>query len=167
MGAIPAVDPVGKQAPFTRLMRATIKTPAGSWAAEHLIARVDPLLLKASGGRVKVAVGFPAVNLTTTGAKSGQPRTATVLYFTRGSNVILIASKFGATRNPAWYHNLKAHPQATLTVKGHEGTYTAREATGAEREELYALAEKMYGGYANYKTKAGSRTIPVMVLSPD
>lgn len=168
MAEIPAVDPTKPQNAVLKAWRGFIKTPTGTWLSEHLVAKIDPVLLKASGGRVKAAVGFPTVNLTTTGRKSGAPRTSTVLYFTRGREVVLIASKFGSSTNhPAWYLNLKANPTAELVAKGRTGRYTlAREAAGPEREELYGLAETMYGGYANYKTQAGAREIPVLVLTP-
>lgn len=163
---IPAVDPLARQNPVVRAWRGFIKTPVGTAMSEHLVARIDPILLRVSGGRVKVAVGFPTVNLTTTGRRSGQPRTSTVLYFTRGQDVVLIASKFGNAKHPAWYLNLTANPEATLTARGRQARYVAREAQGAERDELYRLAEQMYGGYAGYKVKAGTRQIPVLVLSP-
>ena len=57
---------------------------------------------------------MPFASMTTTGAKSGEPRTAAVIYFHDGDDVILIASNYGGTRHPAWYHNLKANPTAIL-----------------------------------------------------
>lgn len=168
MARIPPVDPTKPQNPAVKAVRAAIKTPAGTWFSKTVASKLDPLLLKATNGRVKAAVGFPTVNLTTTGRKSGAPRTSTVLYFTRGDDVVLIASKFGsATGHPAWYLNLKAKPEAELVARGRRGRYVvAREAEGAERAELYGLAERMYGGYADYKAKAGAREIPVLVLTP-
>lgn len=163
---VPAVDPLKPQNPVVRAWRGFIRTPVGTAISKHVVARIDPVLLKASGGRVKIAYGFPTVNLTTTGRKSGAQRTSTVLYFTRGEDVVLIASSFGSTRHPAWYLNLTANPEATLTARGRTGRYVAREARGAERDGLYALAEQMYGGYSSYKVKAGDREIPVLVLSP-
>lgn len=163
---MPPVDPTKPQNPVVKAWRAFIKTPLGTSISENVVARIDPVLLKASGGRVKVAYGFPTVNLTTTGRKSGQERTSTVLYFTAGDDVVVIASKFGSTQHPAWYLNLKANPEATLTARGRTGRYVAREVTGAERDGLYKLAEKMYGGYETYKGKAGARQIPVLKLSP-
>jgi deazaflavin-dependent oxidoreductase (nitroreductase family) len=168
MARIPPVDPTKPQNPALKAYRNFIKTPAGTWMSKNIVSKIDPVLLKASGGRVKAAVGFPTVNLTTTGRKSGAPRTSTVLYFTRGEEVVLVASKFGSsTSHPAWYLNLKANPAAELVARGKQGRYVlAREAEGAEREQLYGLAEQMYGGYANYKTMAGTREIPVLVLTP-
>lgn len=165
-GPIPPVDPTKPQNPVVRAWRAFIKTEVGTAISEHVVARIDPVLLKVSGGRLKVAYGFPTVNLTTTGRRSGAQRTSTVLYFTRGEDVVLIASKFGNTKHPAWYLNLTAHPEATLTARGRTARYVAREVHGAERDGLYALGERMYGGYSKYKTKAGDRRIPVLVLSP-
>ncbi len=69
---------------------------------------------------------MPFVSMTTTGAKSGEPRTAAVLYFNDGDDVILIASNYGGTRHPAWYHNLKANPTAELRRGDRSGTYVGR-----------------------------------------
>ena len=80
--------------------------------------------------------------------------------------VILMASNFGGTRHPAWYHNLNAHPEVTLYGGGYEGRFRAHEATGAEHERLWGLAKRFSEGYARYEQTTGGRTIPVMVLEP-
>jgi deazaflavin-dependent oxidoreductase (nitroreductase family) len=152
-------------------MRAAIafaRTPAGRWFGINIAARVDPPLLRMSNGRVSTFAMAPVVNLTVPGRRSGEPRSTALLYFTRGDDVILIASSFGRDKHPAWYHNVMAHPEVTLEAKGREGRYLAREATGDERDELWALANRLYPGYDDYKrrTDAVGRTIPVLVLSP-
>jgi deazaflavin-dependent oxidoreductase (nitroreductase family) len=162
---IPTVDPNRS----TRLLRAAgsfVRSPAGRWFGINVSARVDPFLLKVSGGRLSTFQMAPVVNLTVPGRKSGQPRSAALLYFTDGDDVILIASSFGREKHPAWYHNVKAHPEVTLTARGHSGTYVAREVTGAERDRLYGLANLLYPGYSDYEVRAGKvdRTIPVLAL---
>src|SRR3954447_22497994 len=145
-----------------------VRSRPGRWFGINVSSRIDPALLRLSGGRVSSFQMAPIVNLTVPGRKSGEPRSAALLYFTDGDQVILIASSFGRERHPAWYHNVMAHPEVSLTARGHSGTYTAREVTGAERDRLYALANQIYPGYADYEVRAGAagRTIPVLALGP-
>lgn len=165
MAGIPQVDPEAPQSFFQRAVRRTIQTKPGKALAMTLSARVDPWLLERTNGRFATGVGFPTLNLTTTGRKSGKPRTATLVYFTRGEDVVLVASSFGRDQHPAWYLNLKADPHAELLCRGHRGRYVARETEGAERDQLFALANRVYAGYSQYA--AGTeRAIPVLVLSP-
>lgn len=165
--AVPAIDPDRT----TRLMRVAasfVRTPFGRWFAINVSARVDPVLLKLSRGRASTFAMAPIVNLTVPGRKSGEPRSAALLYYTQGDEVVLIASSFGREKHPAWYRNVMAHPEVTLTAKGAEGRYLAREAAGEERDRLYALANRLYPGYADYEVRAGAagRKIPVLVLRP-
>lgn len=124
--------------------------------------------MRATRGRINLAFGgLPMVVLTSTGARSGQPRETPLGYFTDGDDVVLIASNYGGARHPAWYHNLVAHPECELRIGERGGRFVAREATGADRDRLYALAVKLYPGYANYETQTdGIRTIRVLRLSP-
>jgi deazaflavin-dependent oxidoreductase (nitroreductase family) len=109
----------------------------------------------------------PIVLLSTRGARSGQIRTVALLYFTDGEDVILMASSFGRPRYPAWYHNIKAHPEVTLEAMGRRGRYVAREVEGEERDRLYALATNLYSGYEVYEQRArGVRHVPVLRLAP-
>ena len=167
-GGVPNVDPhatgggPGRRA-YTRFMR----TPPGRWVAINVAARLDPHLMKATRGRVGFGLTLPTANLTTTGAKSGTQRLATIVYFTDGDDVILIASSFGRDKHPSWYHNLKAHPEATLERRGRSGRYLASEVDDeSERERLFALADLVYAGYADYRerTAASGRRIPIMRL---
>ncbi len=93
-------------------------------------------------------------------------RETPLVYFTHGDDVILIASKGGAVEHPAWLHNLRANPEVELHVGKAGGKYRAREAEGAEREQLWSLATQLNSGYDGYKERAGSRLIPVVVCTP-
>jgi len=117
-------------------------------------------------GHVGIGLTFPTLNLTTTGARSGQPRTATVVYFTDGDDVILVASSFGRAKNPVWFLNVIASPDVELTAAGVTGFYRARLVEGPERARLYELARRNYAGYGNYEALAGNREIPVLALRP-
>jgi deazaflavin-dependent oxidoreductase (nitroreductase family) len=132
-------------------------------------ADLDPVLHAWTRSRFGGLVPMPFASVTTTGAKSGQPRTSAVLYFNDGDDVILIASNYGGTRHPAWYHNLKAHPQAQLRRGRRTGRYLAdEEMDEAERERLFTLSHQIYSGYAQYRvrTAAIGRRIPIMRLRP-
>jgi deazaflavin-dependent oxidoreductase (nitroreductase family) len=83
-----------------------------------------------------------------------------------GDSIVLVASNFGSQTHPAWYYNLRAHPQATLAVNGRSGTYLAREAAGVERERYWNRAVELYRGFDAYRLRASGRTIPIMILSP-
>ena len=81
--------------------------------------------------------GLPVVMLTTTGARTGQQRTLPVIAVPDGDNLVVIASNWGQRRHPAWYHNLRAHPEATVTVGGVSRRVRAHEAVGEERDRLW------------------------------
>lgn len=163
---IPKVDPRARRRgarAYARLMG----SPAMRWFAMNVAARIDPYLMRATRGHVGMGLMLPTANLTTTGAKSGEPRTATIVYFNDGDDVILIASSFGRDKHPSWYHNLKARPEATLERAGRAGRYIAAEVDEEpERQRLFELADLVYPGYADYRerTAAIGRRIPIMRL---
>jgi deazaflavin-dependent oxidoreductase (nitroreductase family) len=128
---------------------------------------IDRWLIPATNGRLSVLVGQPILVLEMKGAKSGKPRRIPLVYMMDGDRVILVASFVGKPRNPAWYHNLKANPLVKLFLKGRTGNYTAEEATGVERERLWADVTAFYGGYAKYQERTGGRVIPLMILTPE
>jgi deazaflavin-dependent oxidoreductase (nitroreductase family) len=105
----------------------------------------------------------PLVLLTTTGAKSGRSHTTPVVYTKDGDNIVVIASKGGAPSNPAWYHNLVAHPQVTVELPNETYTAKARVAEGDERERLWRAQADLMPGFDEYQTKT-TRRIPVVVL---
>jgi deazaflavin-dependent oxidoreductase (nitroreductase family) len=112
------------------------------------------------GGRFK---GRPMLLLTTTGAKSGLPRTAPLVYTMDGDRIVIIASKGGAPTNPDWYHNLVANPEVTVELGTERFQAQARVTEGEERDRLYdAMAEQM-SFFAEYQRKT-ERRIPLVVL---
>jgi deazaflavin-dependent oxidoreductase (nitroreductase family) len=163
---IPAVDPT---APRGRVMNALHRfgmSDAGRWYGINIASRIDPPLLRLTGGRFATTGMMPLVLLRVRGRKSGELRTVPLVYFTDGDDVILVASSFGRAKNPAWYLNLVANPDVELTAGGVTAPYRAREVRGAERDRLFALARANYEGYGNYEILAGDREIPVLALSP-
>ncbi len=152
---------------WERPLEALVKTRVGGWLSVHVANPVDRRLLRLTGGRVGVFVGQPVGLLETVGAKSGAPRTTPLLYVRDGERVVLVASKAGSDRHPAWYHNLRANPDVHFTGR-RDGrrAYRARVAEGAERDELWRRANDLYSGYDTYQDRAGERRIPVIVLEP-
>jgi deazaflavin-dependent oxidoreductase (nitroreductase family) len=108
--------------------------------------------------------GAPLLVLTTTGAKSGQPRTNPLVYLPDGDRMVIFASKAGAPTNPDWYHNLKAHPRVTVEVGDETFDADATVAEGEERDRLYAQQATIMPGFAEYQEKT-DRVIPVVVLT--
>jgi deazaflavin-dependent oxidoreductase (nitroreductase family) len=107
--------------------------------------------------------GATLLLLTTTGAKSGQPRIAPLAYLPDGKRVFIFASKGGAPTNPDWYHNLVANPVATVEVGTEKFQASARILEEAERAEVYARQVKRMPGFGDYEQKT-TRKIPVVEL---
>jgi deazaflavin-dependent oxidoreductase (nitroreductase family) len=112
------------------------------------------------GGRI---VKLQVLLLTTTGRKSGLPRTQPLAYTKAGDGYAVIASKGGAARHPLWYLNLRANPFADVTVGRETQKVRARDAQGEERERLWRGLADVYPGYDRYAQRT-SRRIPVVVL---
>jgi len=128
----------------------------------------DRLLFCLSGGRqtaVSLIAGLPSIVVTVKGAKSAKPRTVTLLGISDQAEFIVIASNFGQKHNPAWYYNLRANPDITVTLNGRTSAYRARQVFGAEHQQCWEKAVKLYKGYEAYKQRAG-REIPIFVLEP-
>ena len=108
-------------------------------------------------------VGRPLLLLTTTGAKSGQPRTIPLVYTRDGDRYVIIASKGGSPTNPDWYHNVVGNPSVTLEVGGESFLAQATIAEGKERDRLYDNQAQQMPNFAEYQRKT-TRQIPVVVL---
>ena len=132
------------------------------------IHRIDGLVFKLTEGRhtFSEVAGWPIVQVTSIGAKTGTPHTLPLIGLFDDGKIALIASSFGRRHNPGWYYNLKNHPECSLQFNGRSGKYIAREAAGEERERYWQLAVSYYKGYELYKIRAAHRRIPVMILEP-
>ena len=109
--------------------------------------------------------GVPVCLLTTVGRKSGQPRTAPLLYLRDGDNVVVVASQGGLPRNPLWYLNLQSQPDAELQIGPNRWPVRARTAGAQERDSLWPRLVELYPDFDNY-AEWTERTIPVVVLEP-
>jgi deazaflavin-dependent oxidoreductase (nitroreductase family) len=97
------------------------------------------------------------------GAKSGKRRTTPLAYIDDGEAIVIVASKGGAPRHPAWFHNVRAHPETTVQVGSRRLAVRARVATAEERSRLWPRVVAAYDGYANYQQRT-EREIPLVIL---
>ena len=123
-------------------------------------------LYKSTGGRIGGKIQrLPVLLLTTSGRKSGKPRTVPLGYLRDGSTYVVIASNGGLPRHPAWFFNLQSHPEAIIQVKNTEIKVRAETANQEKKRGLWAHLLEVTPGYANYQ-KRTSREIPMVILHP-
>jgi deazaflavin-dependent oxidoreductase (nitroreductase family) len=171
LNGIPRVDPTSPPSAMRRAVGRFLGTKPGSAFHRRVMMPLDARLMRLSGGRLHTGKGTaPLVVLRTTGAKSGVPRDVTLVYFTDGDDVILIASNYGQARYPSWYHNLRKSPRCELFADGRAdsgGVFVAREAEGHDRDRLFALVERYFANFSSYAERTdGVRAIPVLRLTP-
>ena len=132
----------------------------------RLAGKLNVPIYRISGGRLMAKVAqAPVLLLTTTGRKSGQPRTAPVCYLRDGERFVVIGSNAGNERPPAWALNLLAHPDAHVEVRKERRPVTARVAQAGERDDLWRRMNELYSGFDDYE-KRTDRDIKVFVLEP-
>lgn len=138
-----------------------------SWPLLHRLMGAHVALYRRSGGRLgHKPPGLPQMLLLDhVGARSGVRRTSPLVYTRAGEDYVLVASKGGYPRHPAWFHNLRAHPDTTVQVGRRILPVRAHVASADERERLWPRCVATYSGFAGYQARAG-RTIPLVVLSP-
>jgi F420H(2)-dependent quinone reductase len=138
-----------------------------SWPLLNRLSLGHVALYRLSGGWV--GERFPGLGpmllLDHVGAKSRQLRTTPLVYTRDGQDLVLVASKGGHPRNPAWFHNLMAHPDTTVQVGRQRRLVHARLATAQEHKRLWPMVVKTYGGYEGYQRRT-DREIPLVVLEP-
>lgn len=121
---------------------------------------------RANGGKVGGPfAGASLLLIHSVGARTGEAHINPVMYLPDNGRYIVFASKGGAPTNPAWYHNLKAHPDVTIEVGSGAVEVTATEVKGAEHDQLYSRQAAAYPQFADYQTKT-ARVIPVIALAP-
>lgn len=134
--------------------------------ALRLVSTGHVAVYRATGGKVGGKVqGSPVLLLETVGRKSGKKRTTPLLYLPDGRNMVVVASKGGAAKHPAWWLNLRANPKTTVQVGPHNIEVDAEETVGEDRERLWRRLVAMYPGYADYQRRT-EREIPVVRLRP-
>jgi F420H(2)-dependent quinone reductase len=129
-------------------------------------ARAHIWVYRSTNGRLGARLlWFPAALLTTTGRKSGEPRTTPTLYLRDGDRVILPASFGGRAENPNWYRNLKENPSVELQIRAERLQLSARDATAEERDRYWPPLVRIYPPYRGYRD-ATDRVIPLVVCEP-
>jgi deazaflavin-dependent oxidoreductase (nitroreductase family) len=108
--------------------------------------------------------GTTILLLSTEGRRSGEPRTTPLIHRTDGDRWVVVASKGGAPKNPGWFENLMANPDAVIQVKGETIPVRAKAAEGEERTRLWSLMAEVWPAYDDYQAKT-DREIPVVVFS--
>ena len=157
------VDPPTRRGLLFRLYLRLATSPPASWLSRHVLWKLDPQLLRLTGGRFSMSFPLPTGLLETTGARSGVVRRNAVIYFHDGDRVTLIASKLGAPENPAWFHNACANPEVRFGGRPFRASVVVDD---AERARLFALADRVFPTYATYRDRAAraGRTIPILQL---
>lgn len=135
------------------------------WLAERVAWKLDPILLRLTGGRFSTTGPIASALLETRGARTGHPRHTATLYFHDGDRVIIVASKQGRPENPAWYYNLREHPEVAFGGVPFLAEVVEDE---AERQRLWELADRVFPQYADYRRWAGQagRVVPIVRLIP-
>ncbi len=154
---------------FHALIQKLASSTLSAWLLGRALRYLDRFVIRLSAGRTSltsIMAGVPVILLTTTGARSGQPRTSPLLPIwdpEHAGRFALIASNWGQHRFPSWYFNLKKNPRCACTIDGKREAYMARETAGQEYERFWGYAVDTYLGYAIYKRRAGRR-IPIVVM---
>jgi len=130
------------------------------------VGKLNVPVYRLSGGRILGKVNeAPVLLLTTTGRKSGQKRTAPVVYLADGDGYVVIGSNAGHSRTPAWSLNLQAEPAAEVEVGRRRLPVRARVAAGEERADLWRRHNEQYSGFDEYEART-DRDIALFVLEP-
>jgi deazaflavin-dependent oxidoreductase (nitroreductase family) len=155
-----------KRSLYERVAVPLVASRPGSWFYVNVAPYLDRALLRLTDGRWTTAgrgrVGFLKVR----GARSGAERVTPLVWTADGEDVLLVASRGGDVKHPAWYRNVVANPAVRFSKDGDERAYRARTATTDERPRMWELVNRRYPGYAVYQRRAGTREIPIVVLEP-
>jgi len=157
------VDPTRPRGVFTRGFVALGTGRAGRFVSRHVFWRLDPWLLRVTGGRVSMALVVRTAVLQTRGARTGAVRRNAVIYFHDGDLVTIVASHAGYPTHPAWFHNLRANPDVTFAGIPMRATVVSDDVA---RQRLWLLADGVFPAYAKYRREAAKvdRMIPIVQL---
>jgi deazaflavin-dependent oxidoreductase (nitroreductase family) len=152
---------------FQKALRRFASSGPGSWLFARVLHHVDRPVHRLTRGRytlTSLVSGLPVVMLTTTGARSGQPRTVPVVGIPAPDGLAIIASNFGQHHHPAWYHNLRAHPDAEIVVDGVRRRVRGVPVQDQRRADIWEQGLRVYPGFRQYERRASHRSISVFVL---
>src|SRR5215211_5268890 len=163
--ALPYVDPRTPRGVVYRTYARLVGTRPMGWLSRRIAWRLDPYLLRLTGGRVGMGLLLPTALLETRGARTGRLRRNGVIYFHDGERVTIVASKLGLPEHPAWFYNLRANPEVRLGGRPYRAEVVDDQAA---RARLWQLADRVFPSYAAYRKRAqrAGRTIPIVQLVP-
>jgi deazaflavin-dependent oxidoreductase (nitroreductase family) len=148
------------------LLERALMSPPGYQFVVRLAPRIDKVLIPRTNGRLSSA-GIDRVGLvTTTGAKSGLPRTQPLVLIEDAGGLLAIGSNYGRPTHPGWSTNLLAHPECTVEFKTAPAQYRGELLTGADRASAWATATDFYAGYERYRVNCAPREIRIFRLRP-
>jgi deazaflavin-dependent oxidoreductase (nitroreductase family) len=137
------------------------------WPVTRNVMKGHTIAYRATGGLIghRVPGAPPMLLLDHVGAKSGTKRTSPLAYVQDGKDYVIVASKGGHPKHPAWYHNLRANPDTTIQVGSKRKAVRARVANAQEHKRLWPKAVEAYSGYTGYQQRT-KRKIPLVILAP-
>jgi deazaflavin-dependent oxidoreductase (nitroreductase family) len=150
-----------------KLIRRFAASGPGSWIFARLLHHVDRPVHRLTKGRhtfASLVSGLPVVMITTTGAKSGKPRSVPVLAIPVDDGLAVVASNYGQRNNPGWYYNLRSNPDGEWAWGGERERFRAVEAAGDRRAQIWEAGLRVYPGWTEYEKRAPHRHIAVFVL---
>ena len=154
---------------WERGIRRLAGTGPGSWFFSRTLDHADRLVYRATKGKhmlSSVLSALPVAMVTTTGARSGRPRTVPLLATPTEDGMSIIASWYGNAKHPAWRHNLRKHPDGQIEVEGERWAFRAEEVEDERRERIWQTALETHPGFSAYARRAAPRRISVFVLHP-
>jgi deazaflavin-dependent oxidoreductase (nitroreductase family) len=157
------VDPYKRRSRLYLALARLSATKPGAWFSIHVAWKLDPHLLRLTGGRFSTAGPLATALLESRGARTGRLRRNATLYFHDGDRVTIVASKRGWPTHPAWYYNLRKHPDIVYGGLPFRAELVQDE---AERRRLWDLADRVFPEYADYRAQAAKagRVIPIFQL---
>ena len=163
MSTLRRVDPMASRGPIYRAWARLSGTRVMGWLSKHIGWKLDPVLMRLTGGRLGIALIIRTGLLETRGARTGRVRRNVLIYFHDGDRVTLVASHLGSARHPSWFYNLRAHPDVTF---GGEPYRAVVVRDPAERERLWPLADRVFPPYEAYRAAAArsGRSVPLVQL---
>jgi deazaflavin-dependent oxidoreductase (nitroreductase family) len=165
------MPPIGDAAPprapaWQRAVRRLAMLPPVSWAMRLMLHRADWMVHRMTDGAhtaASVLTGVPTAMVTTTGARTGRPRTVPLVVLPTDRGVAVVGSNYGRPHDPGWVHNLRAHPRGHVSSDG-GWDFVAIEVDGVQRSELWDGFVTAWRGYADYERRAAPRRIALFEL---
>jgi len=144
-------------------------TTVGAWFFAKTLTPLDRICHRLTGGRTsmpQLLAGLPVLFVTTTGAKTRQPRQSPLIAVPTGDTLALVGTNFGQVSTPGWVFNLEADPRLAVRYRQLDMELVARPATESEQAEVWAAASTVYPGYRQYQARITGRQVRIFVLEP-